>query len=93
MYSIGAYFMEVVIESIPGDGWTADAVFSRRADYKAHARVPKVRYPAHVVQSTKGQAEGATVKWARGFVSGSSDVIESSLRMKTQTNSPLMQRR
>ncbi len=61
MYSMGAYFLEVVVDYIPGDGWTADAVFSRRADYRAHGAVHKVRYPADVVGPSRATVERATV--------------------------------
>jgi hypothetical protein len=31
MYSLGAYFLEIFPESIPGDGWTGVARFSRQS--------------------------------------------------------------
>jgi hypothetical protein len=85
MYSMDAYFLEVLSDHIPGDGWTADARFSRKMDYAMHADVPKVTYPTHIQQATKASAESAAVRWARTFVSCSSDVLESSLRIREET--------
>ena len=84
MYSMGAYFVEVIPQSIPGDGWTADAQFSRQIDYRKHAEVPKVSYPSRIVELTKASAERAVMEWAREFVSASGEVIESSLRLKEE---------
>ncbi|SAK99222.1 hypothetical protein AWB77_05949 [Caballeronia fortuita] len=84
MYSVDEYFVEIAAESIAGDGWTADAIFSRRADYRGHGRVWKVRYPAHILGPTKAAVEKATVAWARQFIACSSPVLESSLALRKQ---------
>ena len=84
MYSMGTYFLEIISDPIPGDGWTAEARFSRQADYRKHADVPKVTYPTHIVQPTKGAVERAAAEWAREFVLTSTDVLESSLRLQEE---------
>ncbi len=81
MYSIGTYFVEVLSESIPGDGWTANARFSRKLDYRQHAEVKTVTYPTHIVGPNKAQVERDVAAWARGFVASSGEVVESSLRL------------
>lgn len=81
MYSLGAYFLEIFPESIPGDGWTGVARFSRQSDYKRHAEVTTVTFHSHIFQPTRRMAEGAIAAWAREFVTSSSDVLESSLRL------------
>ncbi|SAK99559.1 hypothetical protein AWB78_05800 [Caballeronia calidae] len=81
MYSMGIYFLEILLEPIPGDGWTGAARFSRRDDYKRHADVPKAVFPSHIVRPTKGSAEAAIADWARGLVETSADVVEASLRL------------
>lgn len=77
MYSLGAYFLEIFPESIPGDGWTGVARLSRRSDYKRHAGVTTVTFHSHIFQPTRHRAEGAVAAWAREFVTSSSDVLES----------------
>lgn len=84
MYSMGAYFVEVIPESIPGDGWTGDAQFSRQSDYRRHADVLKVSYPSHVVEPTRAMAERAVTEWARDFVISNGEVIEASLRLREE---------
>jgi hypothetical protein len=81
MYSMGIYFLEVFPEPIPGDGWTGDARFSRRGDYRRHAYVTKVTFHSHVVRPTKSAVESAIADWARDFVDKSPDVLEASLRL------------
>ncbi|MDR5815127.1 MULTISPECIES: hypothetical protein [unclassified Caballeronia] len=84
MYSLGAYFLEIFPESIPGDGWTGAARFSRRSDYKLHAVVTTVTFPSHIFKPSRRQAEGAIADWARDFVKSSGDVLESSLRLASR---------
>ena len=86
MYSMGAYFVEVIPQSIPGDGWTGEAQFSRQSDYRRHADVPKVSYPSHVVQPTRAMAERAVTQWARDFVNANGEVIEASLRLREEAS-------
>jgi hypothetical protein len=81
MYSMGAYFLEITPEPIPGDGWTGQARFSRRSDYRRSGEVLKVAFASHIVRPTMTAAESAIVTWARHFISNSSDVLESSLQM------------
>ena len=81
MYSMGAYFLEIFPESVPGDGWTGEARFSHRSDYRRHADVPKVTFQSHIVMPTMASAESAIADWARVFVYTSADVLESSLRL------------
>lgn len=82
MYSLGAYFLEVLLDSGPGNSWTGDAQFSRRADYIKHDDVPKVIFPTRLFRGTKTSAEQAVVEWARYFVATSSEVIEAALRLR-----------
>ncbi|SAL84590.1 hypothetical protein AWB74_06993 [Caballeronia arvi] len=81
MYSMGTYFLEVFPEPIPGDGWTGDARFSRRNDYRRHADVTKVTFHSHIVRPTMAAAESAITAWARDFIDKSGDVLEASLRL------------
>lgn len=81
MYSMGAYFLEIVPQPIPNHGWTGDAWFSRRSDYRKHADVPKVSFASHVAPPSAASAEAEIAAWARDFVATSSEVVESSLRL------------
>ncbi|SAK96613.1 hypothetical protein AWB79_07355 [Caballeronia hypogeia] len=85
MYSMGAYFVEIIPQSVTGKGWTADARFSRQADYRKHAEVLKISYPSQLIEPTRALAERAVLQWAREFVKTSSEVIESSLRIQEET--------
>jgi hypothetical protein len=76
MYSLGAYFLEVLLDSRPGNSWTGDAQFSKHDD------VPKVIFPTRLFRGTKTSAEQAVVEWARYFVATSSEVIEAALRLR-----------
>lgn len=85
MYSMGPYFLEIVPESIPGYGWTGQARFSRRSDYRKHLDdVRKVTFPTHIVKATRTSAESAIVTWARDLVASSADVLEASLRIAAE---------
>jgi hypothetical protein len=86
MYSMDTYFLEILSLPVPGDGWTAEARFSRQSDYRKHADVPKVTYPTHIFQPTKPSVEKAVAEWARKFIANSSDVIESSLRIQEESH-------
>jgi hypothetical protein len=86
MYSMDAYFLEILPAPVPGDGWTADARFSRQSDYRKHNEVPKVTYPTHIFQPTKPSVERAVADWARQFISDSREVIESSLRLQEESH-------
>jgi hypothetical protein len=88
MYSMGAYFLEIFPEAIPGDGWTGVACFSRRSDYKRHAEVPKVAFPTHIIMPTMALTEVAITDWAREFVATSGEVLESSLRLAESPERP-----
>jgi hypothetical protein len=81
MYSMGVYFLEVFPEPIPGDGWTGDARFSRRNDYRRHGDVIKVTFRSNIVRPTMAAAESAITDWARDFIEQSADVLEASLRL------------
>jgi hypothetical protein len=81
MYAMGIYFLEIFPEPIPGDGWTGDARFSRRSDYRRHAEVTKVTFHSHIVRPTMAAAEIAIADWARTFIETSADVLEASLRL------------
>jgi hypothetical protein len=91
MYAMGAYFLEVFPNSIPGGGWTAEARFSRRDDYRRHSHVPVATFPSPIVMPTRGSAETAAVAWAREFVASSGDVVESSLDMAGLSGAPYSQ--
>jgi hypothetical protein len=81
MYTMGAYFLEVFPQSIPGDGWTGSVRFSRRGDYRQPADVPTVTMQSHIVRPTMRATEAAILVWAREFVTSSDEVLESSLRI------------
>jgi hypothetical protein len=80
MYSIRGFFIEILPERVPGDGWTADARFSLQSDYKRHGDVLKVTWSSHLNAATKGSVEIATLRWVRQFLESSSDVVLSDLR-------------
>jgi hypothetical protein len=88
MYSMNAYFLEVICQRNPDDGWSADARFSRRNDYRKHTEVVKVVVPLHLAEPTRASAEKAAVFWAREFVSTSSSVLESLLRLEEEASKP-----
>jgi hypothetical protein len=84
MYTMGAYFLEVMPQSIPNDGWTGDVRFSRRGDYRRPANVPTVTLQTHIFRPTKQATEAAILVWAREFVASSGEVLESSLRIANE---------
>ncbi|WP_250442130.1 hypothetical protein [Caballeronia sp. AZ1_KS37] len=82
MYSMSGFFVEIIPEHVPDDGWTAIAQFSRQRDYRKHDEVPKATFPTNLAYGTRSAAERAATQWAREFVTSSSEVLESSLRLE-----------
>ncbi|SAL71389.1 hypothetical protein AWB70_07369 [Caballeronia cordobensis] len=86
MYAVGNYFIEILPEPLPGEGWTGSARFSRRSDYRRHASVTKVTLPSHILMPTMAAAESAIVSWARELVEHSGEVLEVSLQLAEDTH-------
>lgn len=85
MYSLGPFFLEVLPASAPGDGWTADARFSRRCDYRnTRTKVQKVTYSTGFVGKTRSDVEKQVVAWARAFTDGETDTILSHIEISAR---------
>ncbi len=81
MYKMQPFFVEIQTEYLPGEGWIANAAFSRIQDYKCRTllSVPKTRFRVGRTYPTRGAAERDAVLWARQFVSKKCEAIEAGL--------------
>lgn len=80
MYLVGDYFVECILNHIPGDGWTASARISRKEDWRKVGRIPKAVGAPSLHYSTRRDAERAAIEWARARIMTRSEVIEKALR-------------